>query len=128
MKSGPKSTVATIVPAMRYRDAKAAIAWLCKAFGFVENAVYEDGDGLVAHAQLTFGNGMIMLGSHREDEFGHLNMLPSEAGGRVTQSAYVIVQDADAHYAQAKAAGAEIVLVRRKPQFKDVIARHQLRF
>src|SRR3546814_14831595 len=55
-------TTRTIIPCLRYRDALAAIDWLCRAFGFEKHAVYADGD-TVHHAQLTFGNGMVMLGS-----------------------------------------------------------------
>ena len=53
----------SVIPALQYNDAKAAIEFLCKAFGFAKNAVYEEPDGSVAHAQLTHGNGMVMLGS-----------------------------------------------------------------
>ena len=67
-------------------------------------------DGTIAHAQLTFGNGMIMLGSAREDEYGTLVKVPGDVGGVQTQSAYVVVDDADAHYARAVEAGAEIVM------------------
>lgn len=66
-------------------------------------------DGTIAHAQLTFGNGMIMLGSARDDEFGQLQKTPAEVGGVGTQSPYIIVADADAHHARAVAAGAVIV-------------------
>jgi uncharacterized glyoxalase superfamily protein PhnB len=110
MPSNPQNTVSTVIPAMRYRDANAAIEWLCKAFGFERHLVVPGENGTVAHAQLTFGNGMIMLGSAREDEFGQRVKSPREIGGIGTQSAYVIVEDADAHYARAKAAGAEIVM------------------
>jgi uncharacterized glyoxalase superfamily protein PhnB len=110
MRSNPKNTVSTVIPAMRYRDANAAIEWLCKAFGFERHLVVPGENGTVAHAQLAFGNGMIMLGSAREDEFGQWVKPPRETGGVGTQSAYVIVEDADAHYARAKAAGAEIVM------------------
>ena len=110
MPSNPKNTVSTVIPAMRYRDANAAIEWLCKAFGFERHLVVPGENGTVAHAQLSFGNGMIMLGSAREDEFGQRVKPPRETGGIGTQSAYVIVEDADAHYAQANAAGAEIVM------------------
>ena len=110
MPSNPKNTISTVVPAMLYRDANAAIEWLCKAFGFERHLVIPGENGAVAHAQLTFGNGMIMLGSAREDEFGQWVKPPRETGGIGTQSAYVIVEDADAHYARAKAAGAEIVM------------------
>jgi uncharacterized glyoxalase superfamily protein PhnB len=60
------NTTVTIIPSLRYRNALAAIDWLCKAFGFEKQAVYADGDS-VHHAQLTFGNGMIMLGSVSND-------------------------------------------------------------
>ena len=110
MRSNAKNTISTVIPAMRYRDANAAIEWLCKAFGFERHLVVPGENGTVAHAQLTFGNGMIMLGSAREDEFGQRVNPPREIGGIGTQSAYVIVEDADAHYARAKAAGAEIVM------------------
>jgi hypothetical protein len=59
-----------IYPGLRYRDAPAMIAWLCKAFGFTERVVYPGPDGAIAHAELTLGSGMIMLGSVRDDNFG----------------------------------------------------------
>src|SRR3990170_7363961 len=103
-------TVSTIIPALRYRDALKMIDWLCTAFGFEKHAVYADGD-TVHHAQLTFGNGMIMLGSaDNASEWGKQIAQPAEIGMRETQSPCVIVRDADAHYAQAKAAGATIVI------------------
>jgi uncharacterized glyoxalase superfamily protein PhnB len=104
----------SIIPALQYKDAKAAIEFLCKAFGFEKKAVYED-NGLVAHAELTFGNGMVMLGSVKDTEYSKLLVRPNDAGG-VTMSTYVIVDDADAHCARATAAGAQIV---RKPVTQD---------
>ena len=102
-------TVATIIPSLRYRDAPAAIEWLCRAFGFEKRAVYPDEHGGIAHAQLTFGNGMVMLSSASDDQWGRRIAQPDQIGGRETQCACLIVADADAHYAQAKAAGATIV-------------------
>jgi uncharacterized glyoxalase superfamily protein PhnB len=102
-----KQTVATVIPALQYEDAPAAIDFLCRAFGFEKSAVYEGEGGSIDHAQLTLGNGMIMLGSVKETEYGKLLVRPREVGG-VTMSVYVIVEDADAHFARAKAAGAEI--------------------
>ena len=103
------STTATIIPCLRYRDAPAAIEWLCAAFGFVKHAVYANGD-TVHHAQLTFGNGMVMLGSaDNTSEWGRQIVQPDETGLRETQSPCVIVADCDAHYARARAAGATIV-------------------
>ena len=61
-----KQTTATVIPALQYQDAPAAIDFLCKAFGFEKKAVYESEGGSIAHAQLTLGNGMVMLGSVKE--------------------------------------------------------------
>jgi uncharacterized glyoxalase superfamily protein PhnB len=110
MTTPAKATTSTIIPALRYRDAKAAIDWLCEAFGFERKVAFEDGSGGIAHAELTFGNGMIMLGSQRDNDFTRYNVHPAETGGRSTQSAYLVVVDVDAHYARAKAKGAEIVV------------------
>jgi uncharacterized glyoxalase superfamily protein PhnB len=110
MTTNAKSTTSTIIPAMRYHDAPAAIEWLCQAFGFEKMLVVPGDNDTIAHAQLTFGNGMIMLGSASDSEFGKLVKPPRDLGGVGTQSAYIIVEDADAHCARAVAAGAEIVL------------------
>jgi carbohydrate kinase (thermoresistant glucokinase family) len=108
MTSPAADTVVTIIPCLRYRDALAAIEWLCRAFGFEKHAVYADGE-TVHHAQLTFGNGMVMLGSaDNRSAWGKRMVQPDEIGGRETQACYVIVADCPAHYARAKAAGAVI--------------------
>jgi uncharacterized glyoxalase superfamily protein PhnB len=105
----PHPRGSTIIPCLRYRDARAAIEWLCKAFGFEKQAVYENEDGGVEHAQLTFGSGMVMLGEVRDNEFGQHIAQPDEISGRETQCACVIVSNCKSHYQQAKAAGAVIV-------------------
>ena len=110
MTSTAKNTRATIVPCLRYRDAPRAIEWLCTVFGFEKHLVVPNDNGTIAHAQLSFGNGMVMLGSVTEtdNEFGRLIRQPDEVGGMETQSPYLIVADADGVYRQAKAAGAKI--------------------
>jgi uncharacterized glyoxalase superfamily protein PhnB len=110
-----KQTIATVIPALQYQDAPAAIDFLCRAFGFEKNAVYEGEGGSIAHAQLKLGNGMVMLGSAKDTEYGKLLVRPRDAGG-VTMSVYVVVEDADAHFARAKAAGADIT---REPVTQD---------
>lgn len=100
----------TIIPALRYADATAAIDWLCKAFGFATHLVVQGQTGTIAHAELVLGEAMIMLGSDRDSVYGRLTALPKEIGGKVTQSAYVVVPEIDAHYRRAKEAGAEILL------------------
>ena len=109
MSTIPKDTRATVIPCLRYRDAPSAINWLCRVFGFEEQLVVPNEDGTIAHAQLSFGNGMIMLGSATDTEFGRLMKQPDEIGGAETQTAYIVVSDADLVYRQARAAGAEIV-------------------
>ena len=109
MSSHAKPTTATIIPCLRYRNAPAMIDWLRNAFGFEKHAVYAEGD-VVHHAQLAFGNGMIMLGSvDNGSDWGRRIAQPDEIAGRETQACYVVVADCASHYAQAKAAGADIV-------------------
>ena len=108
--STAKNTKATVIPAMRYRDAPAAIEWLCDNLGFEKHLVVPDEQGGIAHAQLSFGNGMIMLGTLRESEYGKLLKQPDEIGGAETQSPYLVVDDADAVYEKVKAAGGEITI------------------
>src|SRR4051794_6020219 len=90
----------TITPCLRYRDPAAALDWLEKAFGFERVADYRDDGGAVVHAELAYGTGMVMVSPDRDDDFG------PKAG---TGWSYIVVEDADAHYARAKEAGAEIV-------------------
>jgi uncharacterized glyoxalase superfamily protein PhnB len=107
-----KDTKASVISCLRYRDAPAAIEWLCNTFGFEKHLVVPNVDGTIAHAQLSFGNGMVMLGSVQKDEteFGRLMKQPDEIGGGQTQSSYMVVTDADAVYASVKAAGAKIAI------------------
>ena len=105
-----RATRTTVIPCLRYRDAPAAINWLCRVFGFERQLVVPNPDGTIAHSQLRLGGGMIMLGSVVDSPFGRLMRQPDEIGGAETQSAYVIVPDADVVYARVKAAKAEIVL------------------
>ena len=100
----------TIIPGMRYKDAPAAIKWLCKAFGFKEYLVVQDENNMIAHAQLIFRNGMIMVESLKEDEFVKHQKPPSALKGFNSQSPYIIVEDIEKHYNCAVEAGAEIIL------------------
>jgi len=109
MSQAAAETRSSIHPNLHYRDAPAAIEWLCQALGFEKRAVYEDGQGGIAHAQLTFGNGLIMLSSVRDNDWGKRMVVPAETQGRVTQCCCLVAADPDAHYAQAIAAGAEII-------------------
>jgi uncharacterized glyoxalase superfamily protein PhnB len=92
-----------IFPTLRYNDAHAAIDHLVKAFGFTKRAVHEDDNGVVQHAQLAYGDGMIMLGdAPREPDSNRLDM-PIGGG-----SVYIVIDDPDAHYERARTAGVKI--------------------
>jgi uncharacterized glyoxalase superfamily protein PhnB len=83
------------------------VTWLAEAFGFEERLVVPAEDGRVAHAEMTYGTGMVMFGSIWDDD---LNVTTPEAlRGASTHGIFVIVEDPDAHQARAVAAGAEIV-------------------
>ena len=84
-----------IYPFLRYADADAALEWLARAFGFGERVVYrsEEDRGVIVHAEISLGPGIVMFGQGDAGDHG----------------IYVAVDDADAHYERAKAAGAEIV-------------------
>ena len=95
----------TIWPALRYRDAPAAIRFLKDAFAFTEAVVYPgEGEGIVAHAELAWpGGGGVMLGSVRPDST--IAELPPGTG-----SIYIYTEDPDGLYERACAAGARVVL------------------
>ena len=105
-----KSNGSHIIPTMRYKDAPKAIDWLCKAFGFERHLVVTGENGTIAHAQLSFGNAMIMLGSKNENEYGKWLSTPKEINGINTQAPYIIVEQIDEHYKKAIQKGAEIII------------------
>jgi uncharacterized glyoxalase superfamily protein PhnB len=97
-----------IFPEIIYDDAPAALEWLTRAFGFVKGEVIEGPDETIAHAEMHLGPGTIMPKSPMaETEF---RMKSPRALGGINQCLYVAVEDPDAHYERAKAAGAEIVI------------------
>ena len=63
MSTLAKNTKATVIPCLRYRNAPAAIEWLCATFGFDKQAVYPNPVGTIAHDNLPSATCMIMLGS-----------------------------------------------------------------
>ncbi len=97
----------TVIPGLRYHDAAKAVEWLCEAFGFEARLVVEE-SGVIVHAQLTHGTGMVMIGGVVDDEYGRLVTTVMEAG-KPTETVYVIVADVEAHAERARTAGAEIL-------------------
>jgi uncharacterized glyoxalase superfamily protein PhnB len=88
-----------VIPTLRYQDAKGAIDFLERAFGFERKAVMENDDGTIGHAELTHGRGMVMIGSagmgDPQFDTGHASI-------------YVVVDDPDAVHERARTAGAEV--------------------
>ena len=93
-----------ITPYLLYRDAGAAVDWLVTAFGLSKpNEILRGADGRVAHAALTFGKAVLMLGSPGPDFKG------PRVIGHATANLYVDVDNVDKHYARAVKAGATII-------------------
>jgi uncharacterized glyoxalase superfamily protein PhnB len=95
------------VSALSYKDPMAAFEWLQKAFGFEPAMLITDGDGNLAHSEMTHGDGWIMVGSEWTDD----HRSPANLGGKNTQTVHVqVTTDIDAHFANARAHGAEIMV------------------
>ena len=91
--------------ALSYLDPRAAIDWLQRAFGFEPAMIITDDAGNIAHSELRFGNGYIMVAG----EWAERMKSPRSLGNKNTQAIHVQLQeDIDAHCARARAAGAVI--------------------
>ena len=96
----------TLSSAISYRDPKAALAWLERVFGFEPSMIILDPDENIAHAEMTFGDGLIMVASEWTDD----HRSPASIGGKNTQTIHVqLTEDVDAYCERARAAGAEII-------------------
>ena len=100
-----KFTPSILYPGLCYENPANAIEWLCRAFGFRKRFAATDESGTIVHAELTFDTAVIMLGPPQPDQGRvspkHLNGVPVVLSLRV--------EDPDAHFARAKAAGAVVV-------------------
>ncbi|MCB5181225.1 VOC family protein [Streptomyces antimicrobicus] len=112
----------SISPTLLYRDAKTAIKVLTEAFGFTQVAVYEAESGAVVHAELAYGNGVVMLGS--KGTGGAFDTAMSGAG---PAGVYVVVEDVDAHHRRAVQHGVQIVTEPTDQDYgsRDYMARDQ---
>src|SRR5688572_12970584 len=105
-----------IVPFIGYEDAASAIAWLEKAFGFVEDrsARYEE-DGTITHAELDLGGATIYVSTPSDYASPRRMREESETARLAYDNPWVIdghfveVDDVDAHCERARAAGATIL-------------------
>jgi uncharacterized glyoxalase superfamily protein PhnB len=91
--------------ALAYEDAKAAMAWLCDAFGFERRFATSAQDGKIVHAELELDGNVVMVGSVGVG----LDIRSPRGLGGATHCMYLVVDDPDAHHDRARAAGAEIV-------------------
>jgi len=103
--ASPEMIVGDVYPSLSYDDAPAAIEWLCRAFGFKKRFVVPGPDGTITHSELAFGTVVIMVSTSRP-EAGRISprRLPA-----VNQAICVRIDDPDAHYERAVAAGAIII-------------------
>ena len=94
--------------AVSYQDPKTAYRWLEEAFGFEPLMALLDDKGNLAHAEMTYGSSVVMVGSEWSDE----HRSPKSIGGKNSQSVHVQLasgDDVDAHCARARKAGAQII-------------------
>src|SRR5215467_11320146 len=98
-----------VVPTITYRNTTAMVEWLCDTFDFRRQLIVKGEHGEVKHAELTFGESMVMVGAVQHSPFERLVVHPDQIGGVETQTCYLIVDDVEAHYAKAKAKNAEII-------------------
>ena len=95
------------IPSLVYKDNRAAIEWLQKAFGFEPSEVLTDAEGHVVHAEMTHEDGIVMIGN----EWADWTRSPASIGGKNTQRIHVRLQRGiDEHCARARQAGARIVM------------------
>ena len=104
MVQNPPPGYPRVSPYLYYEDAAAAIEWLTAAFGFRERMRMPGEDGRVMHAELELDGGVVMLATPPRPEFKG-----PKAIGATLSSVYTYVDDVDAHFERARAAGAEIV-------------------
>jgi uncharacterized glyoxalase superfamily protein PhnB len=100
----------TFCSAIIYEDPTAALKWLEEAFGFEPSLVITDADGNLAHSEMGFGDGYVMIGS----AWNEVTAAPRAAGGKNTQTVHVQLKEGiDAHCERARKAGA---VIRQEPE------------
>ncbi len=106
-----------MIPMLTYEDVGAAADWLCSAFGFRESGErFSDDEGRVTHAELSYGDGEVMLGFASPHYLSpRRHAAECEHAARWLDNPYVVdgvlvhVDDLDEHLARAREAGAEIL-------------------
>jgi PhnB protein len=103
MPKNPPENTPRVTPYLYYQDVAGALRFLADAFGFRERLRMPGKDGDIAHAEMTLGDGLVMMGCPSKDYRNPKRL------GQQTQSLYIYVDDVDAHCAQARRAGARII-------------------
>ncbi len=100
-----------------YDDPKAAIDWLCRAFGFEVQLKVEDDAGRIVHSELKLEEALVTVsGSDGEEPWQKAYRSPQQIGGAITAALAFHIDEVDAHATKARAAGAKII---REPQTND---------
>ena len=106
MPQNPPANMPRIAPNVFYEDLAPALDWLSKSFGFETRMSMPGPDGGIVHAEMSVADSVIMMSPAKDNDDWKT---PNSIGGSVTMSLYIYVDDVDAHFARAKAAGAEII-------------------
>ena len=101
------SELSKVIPCLFYDDATAALPWLEKAFGFETRLCITDDKGSVSHAEMSHGDGRIMVGPTGWTDWAKS---PKDVGGANTGAIHIGVENVDVHCAAARAAGAMITM------------------
>ncbi len=97
---------ATLGSGVFYKEPRAALDWLERAFGFERSMVVSDKDGGLVHAEMRFADAYIIVDAECADHIAS----PAFIGGKNTQSVYLRLPDGiDGHCERARKAGAAII-------------------
>lgn len=103
MAKTPPEGFARFTPYLYYEDVGAALDWLAKAFGFEEKVRMKNDEGVINHAEMSYGGQSFMLG-HPGPEY----QSPKSTGSREALF-HVYVDDVDGHFSTARDTGAKII-------------------
>ena len=105
MVQNPPEGNQRVIPYLAYADAPAAVEFLCRAYGFEAGVQMDMGDGVIGHAELHLDDNVVFLAT----AFAEIGLASPQNLSAVHGQVMVYVDDVDAHYENARAAGAEIV-------------------